>query len=355
MRLPFLLRRPGLLVRGIRANREAPDLARLRAIEDPDAFVWAMLPHAARSFAASILLLPAAQARAAAVGYLYCRMLDTYEDLSEPHEAVGSLRAFGARMQTMDPPPAPPTQWRDERDRAHLLLIEKYELVDRAFVTLTGEDRSRIVALVQAMADGMVWSTGRFAAQGGVLVDSGQLSRYCHHVIGEPALFTMLLLGRSNLTAQQKHDALASSELIQLANVTRDIEKDLARGIGYHPALQPHLGQRDAPAAVHEARSALMAHALPQVSAYTRLAGQMATGRFSLARTAAVLMLLYTDRHYRWCADRVGLASWSGPSRSEVILLKSLPAALSPWWAQRLMQRVERNMLTTASVLPERT
>jgi len=78
---PALARRPQLLLQGVTANRRSPDLDALAAETRPERFVWRILPHAARSFAASIVVLPREQARAAAVAYLYCRMLDTYEDL----------------------------------------------------------------------------------------------------------------------------------------------------------------------------------------------------------------------------------------------------------------------------------
>ena len=351
MRIPFALRRPWLLVRGTLTDRHRPDLRGLAAIEDPEQFVWAVLPHAARSFATSILMLPAAQARAAAVGYLYCRMLDTYEDLSEPGQAAVALAAFSARMEDLTEPPPSPDLCRDDRDRAHVLLVERCHLVDRVFESLPAADQERISGLVRAMADGMIWSTERFDAQGGVLIDREQVSRYCHHVIGEPALFTLRTVGRHALTAQQHQDALASSELIQLANITRDIERDLERGVGYHPSLLPHLGSLRADEPIRLARRHLMAHALPNVSAFRRLAEERDGGRFSPARAAAVVMLLYTDRHYRWCADRAGLQSWSGPRRTATILLTSLPAALSRRWARRVMNRVERDFLATASAL----
>ena len=63
-------------------NRNKPRFDHLLSIEDPEEFVWAILPHAARTFAPSILLLPEDAARAAAVGYLYARMLDSYEAAS---------------------------------------------------------------------------------------------------------------------------------------------------------------------------------------------------------------------------------------------------------------------------------
>jgi phytoene/squalene synthetase len=224
-------------------------------------------------------------------------------------------------------------------------------LVDRVFATLPGADRQRVAHLVQAMADGMIWSSRRFAEQGGVLIDADQLSRYCHYVIGEPVLFTLLLMVEADLTAEQRRDALAAGELIQLANITRDVERDLARGIAYHPSLLPYLGSTDAAGPVREARRHLMAHALPHASAYTRLAEQLAIGRFSLARASAVLMLLHTDRHYRWCARRIGHPEWRGPDRTGTILLTALLAAFSRRWSRRVMRRVEHDFLSAAATI----
>jgi len=353
MRFPFWLRRPRLLVRGVRNDRDWPDLDALAAIDDPMDFVWAILPHAARTFATSILMLPAAQARTAAVGYLYCRMLDTYEDLSDDAGREAALEAFAARMATLGPPPPAPTTAGDDRDRVHLLLVERCHLVDRALTALPAAAQQNIMQLVQAMAEGMVWSSRRFMEQGGVLVDTGQLSRYCHNVIGEPILFTLRLVVEADLTAGQRRDALAASELIQLANITRDVERDLERGIGYHPSLLPHMGSTDAPGPVGEARRRLMAHALPHASAYTRLAEQLTTRRFSLTRASAVLMLLHTDRHYRWCARRIGHPAWRGPNRTMTIILSSLLAAFSHRWSHRVMRRVEHDFLAAAETIQD--
>ncbi len=344
-----MFQRVRLLVRGARVDRHRPDLGRLAAIDDPMGFVWAILPYAARTFATSILLLPAAQARTAAVAYLYCRMLDTYEDLGDPADRETALEAFAVRMTTLEPPPPLTASTAgDDRDRVELLLVERCELVDQVFVELAADDRARVVELVDAMADGMVWSSQRFAEQGGVLIDTEQLARYCHHVIGEPVLFALQLLLEADLTAEQRCDALAASELIQLANITRDVERDLERGIGYHPPLLAHLGSTDAAGPVLEARRHLMAHALPHVSAYTRLARQLATERFSLARASAVLMLLHTDRHYRWCARRIGRPAWRGRDRTGTMVLAALLAAVSRRWSRRVMRRVEHDFLQAA-------
>ena len=63
------------------ANRRKPPLAKLKEIKDPEQFFWHILPHAARTFSLVIVFLPPRMRRALALAYLYCRMLDTYEDL----------------------------------------------------------------------------------------------------------------------------------------------------------------------------------------------------------------------------------------------------------------------------------
>src|SRR5258708_7637919 len=109
---PFSFRRPVLLARNVFANRERPDLAALSRIEDPERFVWAILPHAARTFSACIAMLPSRAALPAAVAYLDCRMLDTYEALVPDRvRREAQLVAFGARFGRVGAgarlPPAP--------------------------------------------------------------------------------------------------------------------------------------------------------------------------------------------------------------------------------------------------------
>jgi phytoene/squalene synthetase len=343
-----------MLWRGARVDRDRPDLERLAAVDDPEGFVWEILPHAARSFAVSILLLPAAKARTAAVAYLYCRMLDTYEDLGDAVHRESALGAFADRMRTLQPPPPLPTAAaRDDRDRVHLLLVERCELVDRVFTRLPPDHRRGIAELVAQMAAGMIWSARRFAEQGGVLAGGDQVERYCHHVIGEPALFTFRILKEAAPTRDERRDVLASAVMIQLANITRDIERDLARGVGYHPSLRPYLGAAGPADAVTAARRCLMAQALPHVRAYTRLARNFPEGRFSPARASGVAMLLYTDRHYRRCARRAGLPQWRGPDRTAAILLTSLGAAISRRRTERVLRRVEADFLAASSELEE--
>ena len=181
-------------------------------------------------------------ARGAAVAYLYCRILDTYEDLlPNPAEREAALAAFGRRFRVGEGevlPPAPAiVGWhaREPRDRAHLVLVERCAMLDAVYATLAPAVRRDIADLVEPMAAGMIRSSRAFTDQGGVL-DAGQLSRYCRTVIGLPFLFSVRLLlerhaGGTAVPEALAEDCLAAGEMVQLANVTRDIEKDLRRGI----------------------------------------------------------------------------------------------------------------------------
>ena len=347
-------------------GRDAPDLARLAEIDAPERFVWAILPHAARTFSACIALLPMPAARAAAVAYLYCRMLDTYEDLLVgPAERDAALAAFAARFDGGTPRGAPPAigehAARDARDAGHLLLVRRHALVDRVHATLPPPVQALIATLVREMAAGMRWSTETFARQDGVLEDEAQLLRYCRHVIGEPVLFVARLMrlqrtGNPALPDGVVEDAMRVGEMVQLANVTRDIEKDLRRGIAYHPLLRADLGADPAAggperaARIRSVRRELLGLALRRVPSYRQLMEAVGPGRLSLARASALLMLLFCDRYFRGCARRCGLEPW-GPRRSGAgLLMRALPAAWSRRWTARAMARVERSFLDAAAL-----
>jgi phytoene/squalene synthetase len=369
--MPFWLRRLVLLFRFVRADRDRPDLASLGAIADPERFVWAILPHAARTFAACIALMPRRTALPSAVAYLYCRMLDTYEDLvPDPSERDAALAAFASRITTagLAIAPAPAIGAAsdvDERDRAHLLLVQRAGLVDQVFVTFDEPAREIVRDLVRDMAEGMRWSSATFTTQGGVLANDAQLSTYCRHVLGNPTLFGLRIL-RLNygqppmMTAAEREDAMLVGEFVQLANVTRDIEKDLRRGIAYDPALKADLGRdasRQTPVEqsaalsgrIRSARVRLLRMALERSSAYSRAIESIRLPERSVARAAAVLMLLFTERYYRECARRVGLPSWKGPDSTLALLARSIPAAFSARRGNHEMERAERELLWAAA------
>lgn len=374
MRVPFFLRRPWLLARDLLVDRDEPPLESLERLDDPERFVWAVLPHAARTFSACIALLPQRSARAAAVAYLYCRTLDTYEDLMTPRaQREAALEAF-ARRFTVDSggaegprlAPAPDIgadRARDQRDRAHLLLVRHHARVDAVWRRLDPVARRLIADLVGDMSADMRWASQTFHRQGGVLEDEEQLARYCRGVLGHPVVFASRLTRwnrglPSELSPEVREDAMRVGEMIQLANVTRDIEKDLERGVAYHPGLRDDLGRAagaalggdaDLQRRVRGARRELLRLALVRAPAYRRLIEWLSPGRVSAARASGVLMLMFTDRYYRGCAVRAGLEPWAGPRSGIRLILSALPAIWSPRWAARRMARIERAFLTAAA------
>ncbi|MFQ5968471.1 MAG: squalene/phytoene synthase family protein, partial [Acidimicrobiia bacterium] len=215
--------------------------------------------------------------------------------------------------------------------------------------------QSEIAALVTRMATGMVWASRTFQDQDGVLADIAQLQRYCHIVIGEPTQFVLRLIARRPLNPTETHDALEVSELIQLANVTRDIERDLARGVAYHPALAPYLGSQpstqEAIDTVQRARLSLTRAALSRVPAYRRLADAIHLRTVSPERGAAVAMLQFTAGHYERQAALLGLPKARRASPKGSVVAAALAAGVSRRWADRQLERSERRMLSLAAAL----
>ena len=381
--LPFAIQRPWLLMRDLVVNRNRPDLDRLRSIRSPERFLWAILPHAARTFSACITMLPSASAKAAAVGYVYCRILDTYEDLApNPQEGQRLMRQFASRfakpeVQLQDDrannswvrdgaPLLSGAQPVDLRDQAHLLLVERCALIDRVFLKLPAASRVAIVHLVRDMAGGMVWAKRVFDQQDGLIQSPSQLRHYCNAVLGNPVAFAMRLMMRRELTTAERQTAMDVGELVQLANVTRDIEKDLQRGVGYHPCLTPFffeehqrvdlssatasakLNPSPATDAIIRARSQIFDLAMVQAPAYTRMVESIPFRPWNLSRASAVLMLEFTDRYYRSCARRIGRPQWPGPRSSFRLLLRAFPAFLSKRMTLKRVRQIERNLLAAA-------
>jgi len=357
--LPFWFRRPGLIVRDLIATRERPDLERLSRIEDAESFVWAILPHAARTFSACIALLPASSALPAAVAYLYCRMLDTYEDLvPDPDTREHALRLFAERLSRDQAPLAPAPGIddaldRDDRDRAHLLLVRRAALVDQVYLALDPHRRAVVRDVVHDMAVGMRWSSRRFAANAGVLESTDALVQYCRHVLGNPVVFSVRLLRLQygfapELRADEREDAMRVGEMVQLANITRDVEKDLRRGVAYDATLRDDLGRdasngdRGLSERCRVVRERLLKMAVARAPSYARVIDAIHLPRWSVARASAVLMLLFTERYFRGCARRVGMHPWRGPNSTAHLIARSIPAMFSSAFAFREIERVER-------------
>jgi phytoene/squalene synthetase len=314
----------GPIIVNLLANRRQPPLAELRAIKDPEKFLWHILPHAARTFSLVIVFLPPRMRRTLAVAYLYCRMLDTYEDLlptvSEKQQALQGFIDRFSNPDNLKPAPAlEASLTTDLRESTHLLLVNRAELIDRNFNCLNKSQQEAICRLVKRMGEGMIWSSRVFAEQDGVLRTPGQLSRYCWHVLGTPILFADEVQRLDQGLAPQVSDTRLRScavvgEVIQLANITRDLEKDVERGICYHPRLSG-LDDASREQSIREVRSQLVLRAIRRFREFPEFFQSIPASRISRARGAAMLLIITTYAYYWRAAQKAGLPAFDERER----------------------------------------
>ena len=354
---PFWLRRLWLLAAGFKTDRDAPDLSALSALQPAERFVWGVLPHAARSFAPCILALPSSMALTAALGYLYCRILDTHEDLIvDPAERRRALEHVSERLKALrdgDVPECPPTathKCEDSRDQVHSLIANEIPRLDPLFAELEAEVQELIIDLVEDMAEGMLWAASAFESQGGVLDGESQVRSYCEAVLGNPIRFAARLYalkerGVAALPPEVERACMDVGEYLQLANVTRDIEKDIAREVAYDLRLKPYLhgrGEADQEGVVRSVRLELMMRALQRAPSYLTLIDGLDLRRGWMG-ASAIIMARFTERYYLGCANRVGVATLPGHSAAKV-LLSSWPALVSGGWTRRRLIKLNAQL-----------
>jgi phytoene/squalene synthetase len=346
----------GPILINLLANRKKPPLSKLREIQDPENFFWQILPHAARTFSLVIVFLPPRMRRALALAYLYCRMLDTYEDLLPTlHEKERALQRFIDRFGDPDAlqsaPALDPGLTVDPRESTHLLLVNRAAEIDRNFEKLNRSQQDAIRRLVRRMGTGMIWSSRIFAQQQGVLKTPGQLSRYCWHVLGAPILFADEMQRLDQGISPEIDDArlrlcAAVGEVIQLANITRDLEKDYERGIYYHPQLPGLQGARRE-RRIRDVRSQLILRAIRRFREFPRFFNSIPAPQISRARGAAILLIITTYAYYWRAAQKVGLPAFDNRQRitrlgGGLIWLKCV---LSPRAASRFLNWIEKTVL----------
>jgi phytoene/squalene synthetase len=251
-------------------------------------------------------------------------MLDTYEDLLPTvEEQQRALQRFVERFadcKALKPAPTlEPGLSSDARESTHLLLVNQAALIDRNFDRLPPPQQEAIRRLVKRMGAGMIWSSRIFSEQGGVLQTPGQLSRYCWHVLGTPILFAeevqRLDQGLSpEVSDERLRSCAVIGEVIQLANITRDLEKDYQRGVFYHPDLPGLEGVRREQR-IREVRSQLVLRALRQAPEFRIFIESLPAPRISLARGAAMLLIITTYAYYWRAAQKAGLPAFDKHQR----------------------------------------
>jgi phytoene/squalene synthetase len=283
-------------------------------------------------------------------------MLDTYEDLLPTlHEKERALQRFIDRFGDSDglksAPALDPALAVDPRESTHLLLVNRAADIDRNFEKLNRPQQDAIRRLVRRMGTGMIWSSRIFAQQAGVLNTPGQLSRYCWHVLGTPILFAdemqRLDQGLSpEIDDERLRQCAVVGEVIQLANITRDLEKDYERGIFYHPHLLCRQGA-NREQRIREVRCQLILRAIRRFREFPRFFNAIPTPQISRARGAAILLIITTYAYYWGAAQNAGLPAFDDRQRmtrfdGARIWLKSV---LSRREASRFLNWLEKTAL----------
>ena len=343
------------------ANRRKPPLTKLREIKDPERFLWQILPHAARTFSFVIVFLPPRMRRALAIAYLYCRMLDTYEDLLPTlAQKESALKHFISRFDNpgeLKPAPAlDPALTSDPQETTHVLLVNRAALVDYNFHLLAPSQQAAIGRLVRRMGEGMIWASRIFNEQEGVLHTPAQLSRYCWHVLGTPILFAEEMQRLDQGLSPQIGDArlrqcAAVGEVIQLANITRDLEKDVKRGIFYHPQL-PGLEGSSRDQGIREVRAQLVLRALRGFRQFASFFNAIPSSSISRARGAAMLLIITTYGYYWRAAQKAGLPAFDKEQRIthlsgafiwlKCVLSRRAAARFLSWFDKTVKEAFER-------------
>jgi phytoene/squalene synthetase len=138
-------------------------------------------------------------------------------------------------------------------------------------------------------------------------------------VLGTPILFAdetqRLDQGLSPEVSDERLRSCAGvGEVIQLANITRDLEKDYHRGIFYHPELPGLEGVRREQR-IREVHSQLVLRALRQAPEFRIFIEALSAPRISLARGAAMLLIITTYAYYWRAAQKAGLPAFDKRQR----------------------------------------
>ncbi len=196
-----------------------------------------------RTFALTIRMLPAPLSRAVAVAYLVCRVADTIEDDSElPVPRRRELLAgWRAAVQTGNPANLPVEGVGHTQDEH--ALMRTVDAVHRELHRLSAEDVHAIERYAVEMIDGMSVSLApRPDSTTPLFATQSDLEQYCYYVAGTVGLMLTDLYQnharsiRGERLAIMRRHAVNFGLGLQLTNVIRDVDNDLAAGRVYYPA-----------------------------------------------------------------------------------------------------------------------
>lgn len=340
------------LHRNFKADRKAPPLDYLSLLSRPEDLLREILPYVSRTFSLYINLNPPDLRVPLGIGYAYCRCLDYFEDapgLSEAQRWQGleGLRGWIEEGRGEALPEAQAlaeaTAPEDPEDRATRLLIKKLPIVGEMARRLPDPYQQTLRELVGAMSRGMQWNIRTLAAQQGHLHDRPQTERYCLHVAGVVGEFIDRLVcfrnfGEIRISDSRRDLNHRLGRCLQLTNIARDLEEDLANGRVYdyrlHQGLAVPGADRDQVLArVRGEINAEIDALFPELDSFLAYHRH---GRFSRARGA--LLFPFVLAYLLSLAERdPGLREYylfTGKKMVRQALWQSARAMLHPRWSR---------------------
>ena len=220
-----------------------------QATEEDWAYCREMLPKVSRTFALNIGQLEGDTYKAVLLGYLLFRMADTFEDnLHQDERAkIADLRDFSEifrgdkglhhRLELYEPLRF---RWKEKSNEKE--LVENGWTILRCYFDIPEIYRRIMDPLLVESSEGMAEFQRRKLQRNGAvfqLADIKELEDYCYYVAGVVGVMLTKIFclhestneKRSELEACQIQFGLA----LQLINIVKDFQKDIARGWCYIP------------------------------------------------------------------------------------------------------------------------
>jgi len=216
-------------------------------------FTRMILQKVSRTYALTIRALGQPFREPVLVGYLLCRIADTYEDsASLPFEAkIKSLTLFldllrdGDDKNKLNELKAQLTPFSPEDDEEFLALFP--ELTIAQYRTFDAEVQKIMLNTVSEMVEGMKATVTKQHTQGTVGTDTeAELEQYCYYVAGTVGnMLTDLFYHQSPWIGKKLHGEMAKlnksfGQALQLTNIIKDAMGDLKRGVSFIPKDLAH-------------------------------------------------------------------------------------------------------------------
>ena len=302
-------------------NRHTFDENTIRRIEDDREYVFSILPYVARSFSLSMMVLPEKLLMPSALGYCYCRILDTFEDmLSDPYMRVKALKLLPKQLKKLNRGKKIDNHYisnicqklvcSKEKDKAYCLLVEQIERLHRLFMVQDPNVQLILLKLVQKMSKGMCRFSTLFK-EDDTSISKKDIKSYCKSVLGYPLIFLCQLTNwykghPDYMNVKYKKEIIDISQFIQLANITRDVEEDLLNHVVYHNLLSSHkysVSKKDLldPVMIQkikEVRRELIMDAIYSSYSYPLFMEEYFMGNFC-TRLSMLIFLKFTEIYYR--------------------------------------------------------